>query len=66
MKNNGLPAVDSVFPFEPYLYCESSLVVIKVRFGLWWWMIRGSNPGHPARQLPFYKVLQGAVRCYLV
>ena len=47
-KNNGLPAVDSVFPVEPYLYCESSPVMIKVRFGLWWWMIRGSNPGHPA------------------
>ena len=44
-KNNGLPAVDSVFPVEPYLYCESSPVVIKVRFGLWWWMIRGSNTG---------------------
>ena len=65
-KNNGLPAVDSVFPVEPYLYCESSPVVIKVRFGLWWWMIRGSNPGHPALLTPYYKVLQDAVRCYLV
>ena len=42
-KNNGLVAVDSVFPAEPYLYCESASVVIKVRFGLCWWMIRGSN-----------------------
>lgn len=65
-KNNGLPAVDSVFPVEPYLYCKSSPVMIKVRFGLWWWMIRGSNPGHPARLTPYYKVLQDAVRCYLV
>ena len=31
-----------------------------------WWMIRGSNPGHPARLTPYYKVLQDAVRCYLV
>ena len=27
---------------------------------------RGSNPGHPARLTPYYKVLQDAVRCYLV
>jgi hypothetical protein len=33
---------------------------------IWWWMIRGSNPGHPARLTPYYKVLQDAVRCYLV
>ena len=26
----------------------------------------GSNPGHPARLTPYYKVLQDAVRCYLV
>ena len=29
-------------------------------------MIRGSNPGHPALLTPYYKVLQDAVRCYLV
>ena len=29
-------------------------------------MIRGSNPGHPARLTPYYKVLEDAVRCYLV
>ena len=34
--------------------------------GSMWWMIRGSNPGHPARLTPYYKVLQDAVRCYLV
>ena len=42
-KNNGLPAVDSSLPVEPYLYSESSSVVIKVRFGMFWWIIRGSN-----------------------
>ena len=37
-----------------------------LRYPLRWWMIRGSNPGHPARLTPYYKVLQDAVRCYLV
>ena len=44
--------------------------IIKKALGmiprLLWWMIRGSNPGHPARLTPYYKVLQDAVRCYLV
>ena len=38
-KNNGLPAVDSSFSVEPYLYSESSSVMIKVRFGMFWWAI---------------------------
>jgi hypothetical protein len=45
---------------------KSATPVFASGCGFVWWMIRGSNPGHPARLTPYYKVLQDAVRCYLV
>ena len=33
---------------------------------LFWYTIRGSNPGHPAHRLRFYIVLYGVIRCYIV
>ena len=44
---------------------EKALEIVEFQ-GLCWWMIRGSNPGHPALLTPYYKVLQDAVRCYLM
>ena len=42
-KNNGLIAVDSVRLAEPYLDGKSASIMVEVRFGPYWWTIRGSN-----------------------
>ena len=31
----------------------------------YWYTIRGSNPGHPARQKSFFRVLYGVIACYI-
>lgn len=35
-----------MLPVEPYLYCDSAPIMVKVRFGMCWWMFRESNHRH--------------------